>query len=104
MGEPQGAPTSTGEYADGDQYQEQGDGVFFDDGREIELLHYVYSRPDINELRNNPGRVVAAVDDYGRSKKYLMNVGRLKGEIVTGLIREVKPKTMVHSPLSAVSH
>ena len=36
-----------------------------------------------------------AVDEYGRNKKYLMNVGEDKGRIVTDLISEVKPKTMV---------
>ncbi|KAF9881789.1 hypothetical protein CkaCkLH20_00935 [Colletotrichum karsti] len=69
--------------------------VFFDDGREIELLHFVYSQPDIDEIRGKPERVLAAIDDFGRSKKYLMNVGEDKGKIVTDLIAEVKPKIMV---------
>lgn len=38
---------------------------------------------------------MAAIDDYARTKKYLMNVGEDKGEIVTKLIRETKPETMV---------
>lgn len=75
-------------------YAEQED-VFFDDGREIELLHYVYGRSDIDELRGSPERVLAAIDDFGRTKKYLMNVGEYKGKIVSDLIREAKPKTMV---------
>ncbi|KAL4945361.1 hypothetical protein BDV06DRAFT_230991 [Aspergillus oleicola] len=45
---------------------------FFDDGREIELLHF-----------------------YARTKKYLMNVGQEKGQIVCDLIRDVKPNSMV---------
>lgn len=69
--------------------------VFFDDGREIELLHYVYNRSDIEELRNNPTKVLQAIDEYGRTQKYLMNVGEDKGKIVTDLIAEVKPETMV---------
>lgn len=69
--------------------------VFFDDGREIELLHFIYGREDIEELRNNPAKVLQAIDEYGRSKKYLMNVGEDKGKIVTDLIAEVKPETMV---------
>ncbi|KAL0944417.1 uncharacterized protein CTRU02_202304 [Colletotrichum truncatum] len=75
-------------------YAEQED-VFFDDGREIELLHFVYSQLDIDEIRGSPERVLAAIDDFGRTKKYLMNVGEDKGKIVTDLIAEVKPKTMV---------
>ncbi|KAF4982453.1 hypothetical protein FDECE_17512 [Fusarium decemcellulare] len=76
-------------------YVEQEDTVFFDDGREIELLHYVYGRSDIDELRGSPQRVLKAIDEFARTKKYLMNVGEDKGKIVTDLIAEVKPKVMV---------
>lgn len=73
--------------------------VFFDDGREIELLHFVYSRPNLSEIRGSPQRVLAAIDEYGRTKKYLMNVGEDKGKIVTDLIAQVKPKVMVRYTL-----
>jgi catechol O-methyltransferase len=73
--------------------QEEGTN-FFDDGREIELLHFIYSHPDIDTIRGSPKDVLAAIDEYGRTKKYLMNVGEDKGRIVTDLIAEVKPKTM----------
>lgn len=73
--------------------------VYFDDGREIELLHFVYGRPNIDELRGSPEKVLAAIDEYGRTKKYLMNVGVDKGKIVSNLIAEKKPKTMVRIPL-----
>lgn len=76
-------------------YVEQEDVVFFDDGREIELLHFVYSQPNIDELRGSPEKILAAIDEYARTKKYLMNVGEDKGKIVTDLIKEVKPQTMV---------
>ena len=69
--------------------------TFFDDGREIELLHFVYGKPDIEEIRGNPQRVLAAIDEFARTKKYLMNVGEDKGRIVTDVIKEVKPKIMV---------
>lgn len=72
--------------------------VFFDDGREIELLHFVYGRPNIDEIRGSPACVLAAIDEFARTK-YLMNVGEDKGRIVTDLIAEVKPKTMVSSPV-----
>nr|DBA07240.1 TPA_exp: O-Methyl transferase [Ascochyta fabae] len=71
------------------------EGAFFDDGREIELLHFVYSHPNIDKIRGSPENVLAAIDEYGRTKKYLMNVGEDKGRIVTDLIADVKPKTMV---------
>lgn len=75
-------------------YAEQEE-VFFDDGREIELLHFVYGRPNLSEIRGSPKRVLEAVDDYGRTKKYLMNVGEDKGKIVADLISKTQPKTMV---------
>lgn len=75
-------------------YAEQED-VFFDDGREVELLHFVYGKSNIDEIRGSPEKVLAAIDEFGRTKKYLMNVGEDKGKIVTDLIAEVKPKTMV---------
>ncbi|ORY00026.1 catechol O-methyltransferase [Clohesyomyces aquaticus] len=74
--------------------QEEGT-AFFDDGREIELLHFVYSHPNIEKIRGSPNDVLAAIDEYGRAKKYLMNVGEDKGQIVTSLIADVKPKVMV---------
>ncbi|KAL3455659.1 hypothetical protein BJX64DRAFT_281930 [Aspergillus heterothallicus] len=74
--------------------QEEGTS-FFDDGREIELLHFVYSHPDLENIRGSPEKVLKAIDEYGRTKKYLMNVGEDKGRIVCDLIAEVKPKTMV---------
>ncbi|KAH6664767.1 catechol O-methyltransferase [Plectosphaerella plurivora] len=76
-------------------YAEQEEDVYFDDGREIELLHFVFSRPNLDDLRGSPEKVLAAIDEYGRTKKYLMNVGEDKGRIVTDLIAEIKPKTMV---------
>lgn len=75
-------------------YQKQEE-VFFDDGREVELLHFVHGHANIEEIRGNPEKVLATIDEYARSKKYLMNVGEDKGRIVTDLIKERKPETMV---------
>ena len=46
-------------------------------------------------MRGSPASVLRAIDEFGRTKKYLMNVGELKGKIVTDLIRETKPQTMI---------
>lgn len=67
----------------------------FDDGREIALLHFIYSHPKLSEMRGNPQRVLEAIDEYGRTKKYLMNIGEYKSGIVTDLIKNVKPQVMV---------
>jgi catechol O-methyltransferase len=84
-------------------YAEQEEDVYFDDGREIELLHFVFNKPDLDDLRGSPEKVLAAIDEYGRTKKYLMNVGEDKGRIVTDLIAEVKPKVMVSTSPHAAS-
>lgn len=55
----------------------------------------MYSKDDIDEIRNNPASVLAVIDEFGRTKKYLMNVGEDKGRIVTDLIEKEKPKVMV---------
>jgi catechol O-methyltransferase len=55
----------------------------------------VYGQPNLDEIRGSPQRVLAAIDEFARTQKYLMNVGELKGKIVTDLIAEVKPRVMV---------
>jgi Predicted O-methyltransferase len=67
----------------------------FDDGREIELLHFVYSQSNLDEIHGHPRKVLDVIDEFAKSKRYLMNVGHAKGKIVTDLIEEVKPKTMI---------
>lgn len=68
---------------------------FFDDGHEIGLLHFIYSHKNLHKMRGSPKHVVAAMDENGRKKNYLMNVGKNKGRVVTELIAEVEPKVMV---------
>ena len=77
------------------RYQQKGGDNFFDDGREVELLHYVYDLPDISEIRGSLQKVIAAIDQYARTQKYLMNVGEDKGKTVTDLITRLKPTRMV---------
>lgn len=55
----------------------------------------MYGHPSIEAIRGSPSGVLKAIDEYGRTKKYLMNVGEDKGRIVTELISEVKPQTMI---------
>ncbi|OJD19157.1 hypothetical protein AJ78_00857 [Emergomyces pasteurianus Ep9510] len=66
-----------------------------DDRREIELLRYIYSLPNLEDLRDSPSKIIDAIDQYGRQKNYLMNIGWAKGPIVTNTIAEVKPGVMV---------
>ncbi|TVY36250.1 Catechol O-methyltransferase [Lachnellula occidentalis] len=65
---------------------------FFDDGREEELVHFITKKTD---LQNSPRKILAAIDEYARTQKYLMNVGEDKGSIVTGIIRKRRPSIML---------
>ncbi|KAK2766078.1 hypothetical protein FQN54_007593 [Arachnomyces sp. PD_36] len=66
------------------------------DGREIQLLHFIHSLPNLDsEIRGSPTKVLAAIDLYCQTQAYLMNVGPSKGKIVTDLIAELKPHTMI---------
>jgi catechol O-methyltransferase len=69
--------------------------IKFDDGREIELLHFIYNHPSLDQMRGSPGKVLDAIDEYAQTKKYLMNIGSFKSGIVTELIEETKPEVMV---------
>ncbi|KAH8679013.1 S-adenosyl-L-methionine-dependent methyltransferase [Tricladium varicosporioides] len=76
-------------------YVAGGEGNFFGDGREEELVEFMTNHPNGSKIKGSPSKVLAAIDEYGRTKKYLMNVGEDKGKIVTDIIRERKPDTMV---------
>ena len=58
-------------------------------------MHFVYSHPSLDRIRGFPTEVLKTIDEYGRTKKYLMNVGDDKGKIVADLIAEHKPQVMV---------
>ncbi|KAI1452629.1 S-adenosyl-L-methionine-dependent methyltransferase [Annulohypoxylon moriforme] len=78
----------------GTAYQPQGE-IYFNDGREIELLHFIYAHPHLNAMRGKPQKVLDVIDEYGKTRKYLMNIGEYKSKTVTDLIREEKPEVIV---------
>lgn len=53
------------------------------------------NHPDKANIQGSPANILKAIDEFGRTKKYLMNVGEDKGSIVTDLIRERKPNVMI---------
>lgn len=55
----------------------------------------MYAKLDLDEIRGSPKKVLEAIDEFARTKKYLMNVGESKGKIVANLITEVRPQVMV---------
>ena len=65
------------------------------DGREVDLLHYIYSRPDLKDLRGSPLKVVSAINDYHHQFNRLMTIGPVKGAFIKHLITERKPCVMI---------
>ncbi|KAM0101965.1 hypothetical protein ACP6JE_003424 [Aspergillus fumigatus] len=63
-------------------------------GKELKLLHFIYEQPDIDEIRGNPQRVLDLIHKFEEKYRF-MNVGAAKGKIVTDLIAELKPHTMI---------
>ncbi|OQE14868.1 hypothetical protein PENSTE_c032G01642 [Penicillium steckii] len=63
-------------------------------GREKKLLHFIYDRPDLDEIRGNPQKVLDLMDKF-EEEHHMMTVGVSKGKIVTKLIDEIKPKIMI---------
>ncbi|CAG7933362.1 unnamed protein product [Penicillium olsonii] len=70
--------------------------IYYNDGREERLLEFIKAHPNFAEMRGNVDMILATIDEYGREKDFLMNVGSVKGEIVARqLIPELKPDLMV---------
>lgn len=64
------------------------------DGREQQLLHFIYEQPNRDEIQGNPRKVLDLIDEFAQ-KHFFMNVGAEKGQVVTDLIAELKPQTMI---------
>ncbi|XXG94488.1 hypothetical protein Hte_000745 [Hypoxylon texense] len=79
---------------EGEAYKPQEE-TYFNDGREIELLHYVYNHSGLEEMRGNPQKVLDAIDEYGRTQRYLMNIGEYKSKTIINLIKKETPRVMV---------
>ncbi|KAI0898160.1 S-adenosyl-L-methionine-dependent methyltransferase [Annulohypoxylon nitens] len=46
-------------------------------------------------MRGNPQKVLDAIDEYGKTRKYLMNIGEYKSKTIIDLIRDEKPSVVV---------
>lgn len=64
------------------------------EGRETQLLRFIHSQPNIDDIRGHPQRVLDLIDEFAKDDP-LITVGARKGDIVTDLIKEIKPKTMI---------
>ncbi|RWA06672.1 hypothetical protein EKO27_g8433 [Xylaria grammica] len=67
----------------------------FDDGRELELLQFVFHYPNVDQFKGNTQKVLDAIGEFGRTRKYLVNIGEYKSRTILDLIKALKPQVMV---------
>ncbi|KAK6382246.1 hypothetical protein LTS17_004133 [Exophiala oligosperma] len=73
------------------------DAFGFNDGREVGLRDYIFSRPDVEtKLRNDPQAVIDAISEYN-AKKGMITLGRAKIDKCNDLLSKLDPppKTLV---------
>ncbi|EUC44410.1 hypothetical protein COCMIDRAFT_37769 [Bipolaris oryzae ATCC 44560] len=59
---------------------------------ELALLKYVYSHPDLEQIRGNPDAVCNAIDDFAATiPRGLMTIGAEKREFITKLLTTAEP-------------
>lgn len=65
------------------------------DGREINLLRYIYNHPALNELRGSPTRILRAMDEFAAQETFLINIGPDKSGKIHALIQHENPSIFV---------
>jgi len=65
------------------------------DGRELALLTFIHTHSSLSTLRNNPSSILAAIDEFGRTKDFLMTVGPATRDILALLIAKQRPKIVL---------
>ena len=65
------------------------------DGREEALLDFVHTHPNIANIRGSPSELVAAIDQFGVEKDFLMTVGPAKLEVIKELFSKSRPKIII---------
>ncbi|KAE8319566.1 S-adenosyl-L-methionine-dependent methyltransferase [Aspergillus transmontanensis] len=61
---------------------------------ETKFLHFIYAQPNQDDIRGRPQKVLDLRNKF-EEEYYMMTVGAPKGKVVTDLIDETKPKTMI---------
>ncbi|RFU27607.1 hypothetical protein B7463_g8739, partial [Scytalidium lignicola] len=70
-------------------------GVESHDGREEELRSFILSHQDIELIKGNPANLLSAMDEFSAKHDFLISVGGHKAQILSGLVANEKPKTLV---------
>ncbi|KAJ5908357.1 hypothetical protein N7495_001039 [Penicillium taxi] len=58
------------------------------------LLSFIHNHEHLDDARGNPQKILALMEEFD-NHHHMMIVGGPKGQIVTELIEELKPKTMI---------
>lgn len=64
-------------------------------GREEALLDFVHTYPNISNLRNNSSAILDTINEFSRTKDFLMTLGPAKHGIVKSLMAEQRPKVVI---------
>lgn len=59
------------------------------------MLKFITTHPERSAIEGSPEAVLAAIDEFGQTQDFLMNVGMHKGKIITDLISKEQPKTIL---------
>lgn len=63
-------------------------------GKEQQLLDHILGRPDIEQIRGNPQKVLDAIDKYAETTP-LMTIGRYKANLILQEIEKLEPNLMI---------
>ena len=65
------------------------------DGREEQLLSYILTRPDLEQLQGSPTKLLAAIDEFSKTHAFLISIGGHKAGILADLIAREKPRIVL---------
>ncbi|KAL7950374.1 S-adenosyl-L-methionine-dependent methyltransferase [Trichoderma barbatum] len=70
-------------------------GVESHDGREERLLAFILSHPHLEAMRGHPSKLLSAMDEFSAKHDFLISIGAHKAQILSDLVAEEKPQTLV---------
>jgi catechol O-methyltransferase len=65
------------------------------DGREEALLQFILERPDIENIKGNPAKMLQTIDEFSATHDFLISIGGHKAKILSDLITKEKPSVVV---------
>ncbi|WPH05086.1 S-adenosyl-L-methionine-dependent methyltransferase [Acrodontium crateriforme] len=77
------------------KYEREEDIVEWKDGREAAVLKYIIKRPESADLKNNPAKILEAMDHFSAQEDFLISIGSDKARLINELLKEEDPKIIV---------